>query len=71
MYATTGFPHHLNWSSFELADAVPRRLSELYRFDARFDGPDDVASANGDVHHGRITRQYVPASALPDMFRVD
>ena len=70
MYATTGFPHHLHWSSFELADAVPRRLSELYRFDVTLDDP-GMASANGDVHHGRIRRQYVPESALPDMFRVD
>ena len=35
MQATTGFPHTVHWDSFQLADAVPRRLSELYHFDAR------------------------------------
>ena len=71
MYATTGFPHHLHWSSFELADAVPRRLSELYRFDVRLDGPEDAETANGEAFRSRGPRQYVPASTLPDMFRID
>ena len=70
MYATTGFPQHLHWSSFELADAVPRRLSELYRFDVRLDAP-DVECANGDGRRIRAPQRYLPESTLPDMFRVD
>ena len=72
MYATTGFPHHLHWSSYELADAVPRRLSELYRFDVRLDAPDLPCANNGDARRsGHAAQSYLPASALPDMFRVD
>ena len=71
MYAMTGFPHRPHWSSFELAEAVPRRLSELYRFDAHVDGPVHAESANGDGRHARERRAYVPASSLPEMFRVD
>ncbi|GGK14424.1 hypothetical protein [Luteimonas terricola] len=71
MYATTGFPHHLHWSSFELADAVPRRLSELYRFDVRLDAPGLACANNGDARRGRTTHHYLPASTLPDMFRID
>ncbi|MEN1929721.1 hypothetical protein WCE37_12120 [Luteimonas sp. MJ250] len=71
MYASTGFPHHLHWSSFELAEAVPRRLSELYRFDVQPDAPDvDCTNADGRRVHA-ATHRYVPASTLPDMFRID
>ena len=70
MYATTGFPHHLHWSSYELADAVPRRLSELYRFDVRLDAP-DVECANGGARRDHASRPYLPASALPERFHVD
>lgn len=68
MYATTGFPHHLHWSSHQLADAVPRRLSELYRFDVR----PGAEPANGDARAPRQPpRRYTPESSLPDMFRID
>ena len=70
MYATTGFPHQLHWSSHELADAVPRRLSELAFFDARRD-PAHAEPANGDARRARpAPAHYLPASSLPALFRV-
>lgn len=71
MQANTGFPHRVHWDSFQLADAVPRRLSELYRFDAGMDGP-LAPGANGDPRRARhAPARYVPASSLPELFRVD
>jgi hypothetical protein len=71
MYASTGFPHNLHWDSIQLADAVPRRLSELYRFDTQ----PDLAAANRCPEVGarpvRASRPYLPASTLPGFFRVD
>lgn len=70
MYATTGFPHHLHWSSHELADAVPRRLSELSLFDAR-GVPAHAEPANGEARPAReAASHYLPASTLPALFRV-
>ena len=69
MQATTGFPHSLHWDSFQLADAVPRRLSELYRFDARHDAP--AARSANDGRRARPRRPYLPASTLPVLFHVD
>lgn len=74
MYATTGFPHHLHWSSYELADAVPRRLSELYRFDVRLDAPGLESTGRGAGRGPRrdpAPRAYLPDSALPQRFHVD
>ena len=70
MYPTTGFPHHVHWNSHELADAVPRRLSELYRFDVRLDAP-DIRCANADPRLSHPPPGYLPASALPERFQVD
>ena len=70
MYATTGFPHQLHWSSHELADAVPRRLSELCLFDAGRD-PLHAQPANGEARRARpAAPRYLPASSLPALFRV-
>lgn len=72
MQANTGFPHQLHWDSFQLADAVPRRLSELYRFDARLVDTTVRAGANGEPRRSRqAPPRYVPASSLPGLFRVD
>jgi hypothetical protein len=72
MYANAGFPHNLHWDSVQLADAVPRRLSELYRFDIQAHDVDS-ASANGEPRRAiaRGARPYLPASTLPGLFRVD
>ncbi|NLA66772.1 MAG: hypothetical protein GX856_00720 [Gammaproteobacteria bacterium] len=71
MYATTGFPHHLHWSSFELADAVPRRLSELYHFDLHPGDGDGAAANRGEPRRRSAPEHYLPASALPERFHVD
>ncbi len=70
MQANTGFPHHVHWDSFQLADAVPRRLSELYRFDVPLDAP-EARCANAEPRRGRGARPYLPASTLPGLFHVD
>ena len=71
MQANTGFPHVVHWDSFQLADAVPRRLSELYHFDvARHDGS-ARAPANGGPRHARPFRPYLPSPSLPSRFQVD
>ena len=71
MQANTGFPHHVHWDSFQLADAVPRRLSELYSFDAATDAP-ATDSANGGYRRAHpLPHHYVPASILPGLFRAN
>jgi hypothetical protein len=71
MYASTGFPHNLHWDSNQLADAVPRRLSELYRFDAQADVAAANRSSRGELRQFNAPRPYLPASTLPGIFRVD
>ena len=72
MQATTGFPHVVHWDSFQLADAVPRRLSELYHFDVvRAPRPDDGAKQDAAMRRARAARPYLPSSSLPGRFQVD
>ena len=70
MQATTGFPHVVHWDSFQLAEAVPRRLSELYHFDVVRSRP-AAAPAGGALRRTRDTRPYLPSSSLPGRFHVD
>ncbi|MBJ6978431.1 hypothetical protein [Luteimonas sp. MC1895] len=71
MQATHGFPHVVHWDSFQLADAVPRRLSELYHFELDRDDASIASPANGDAHRARAPRPYLPSSSLPARFQVD
>ena len=71
MQATTGFPHTVHWDSFQLADAVPRRLSELYHFDTVRPHAVPAAPVDGGVRRTRGTRPYLPSSSLPGRFQVD
>ena len=71
MQATTGFPHTVHWDSFQLAEAVPRRLSELFQFDVVRSAPAASASDEGTVRRMRDTRPYLPSSSLPGRFQVD
>lgn len=71
MNANTGFPHQVHWDSFQLADAVPRRLHELYHFDVRSDAPGTRCANGGPERAHRVPASYVPASTLPRMFHVD
>lgn len=70
MQATTGFPHTVHWDSFQLADAVPRRLSELYRFEVRLDHPAPRAE-EAAPGRSRAPVSYAPASSLPALFHID
>lgn len=71
MQATTGFPHVVHWDSFQLAEAVPRRLSELYHFDVVRSRPTAAAPGNGAARRMRDAGPYVPSSSLPGRFQVD
>lgn len=71
MQATTGFPHVVHWDSFQLADAVPRRLSELYHFDARELARPTAFPADGEPRRAHAHRPYLPSSSLPTRFQVD
>lgn len=71
MQATHAFPHTVHWDSFQLADAVPRRLSELYRFELDRRDAAAASPANGDAPRVRAVRHYLPSSSLPARFRVD
>lgn len=71
MQATTGFPHTVHWDSFQLADAVPRRLSELYHFDARELARPTAFPADGEPRRAHAHRPYLPSSSLPTRFQVD
>ena len=69
MNASLGSPPRPHWSSAELADAVPRRLSGLSHFDVHPDAP-FAESANGEPHRAlQLSHHYVPDSVLPGMFR--
>jgi len=56
-------PGSLHWNADDLADAVPRRVSELYVF-----APAASAAAH-DLPAARARRGYLPATG-PGLFRV-
>lgn len=61
MNAFTSLPHRFPWSAQQLADAVPRRLSEL----SLFDGLNDTTAGS----QRRTRHSFLPA-AQPALFRV-
>lgn len=64
------FPSRLHWSAHALADAVPLRLFELYRFDAD-DGTSGNAGRFGRPMASRELRgSYVRPAPLPTRFSV-
>ena len=65
MNANVFFPSQLNWTSQELADAVPLRLHELFAFAA----VREERAANGPAPCRPRHRDYLPASPA-DVFRV-
>jgi len=46
MNTQTTFPYRLGWSAQDIADAVPRRLFELFAFDADLRGHGGARGAN-------------------------
>lgn len=67
MNAFTSLPHRFAWSAQQLADAMPRRLSELFVFDAARAG---AGSAANEMSRTRRVPRYLRATELPRMFRV-
>ncbi|HEY0659784.1 MAG TPA: hypothetical protein VGD21_00455 [Lysobacter sp.] len=64
----SSFPFQLNWSSQDIADAVPLRLFELFEFDA---GTDVVAPcANRPQPPRPWHRGYLRANDLPAFVRI-
>jgi hypothetical protein len=72
MNASNAFPFHLQWTSHDLADAVPLRLHEMFDFDASRDGP-VATSADGLARAPRRDWRasgYRLLSNLPAFFRI-
>lgn len=67
MNAFTSLPHRFAWSAQQLADAMPRRLSELFAFDAAREG---TRSAANEPSRARRVPRYLRAAELPRLFRV-
>jgi hypothetical protein len=69
MNAFASFPARLHWNARQLADAVPLRLSECFRFDAI--GHRDLPSAaNREPRGMRRAAGYVTPSALLQRFTI-
>ena len=70
MYASTGFPHNVHCNAHQLAEAMPRRLSALFRFDVRTAGA-TTRTAGATPRRSRVCGGYLPVPALPALFRID
>jgi len=64
------FPSHLPWSAHELADAVPLRLFELYRFDADSGAAGNAARFVRSKATRGLRGGYVRPAPLPTRFSV-
>lgn len=64
------FPDQLNWTSQDLADAVPLRLSELFAFDASLAGIVASDSANPTAATRAQQGSYLPAPPSSTGFRI-
>ena len=62
----------LQWTSQDLADAVPLHLSELQDFDAGREIGDLLESANCASHlqRNRLRHDYLPTVGFRSLFRV-
>jgi hypothetical protein len=66
-WTTPPFSSQSQWTSQELAEAVPLRLHELFAFDA---GPDAQIASNAGNQRLPKRRDYLTASQLLPIFRV-
>lgn len=66
------FPHALNWTAQDIADAVPLRLFEMFAYDADKHPARDAgnvtnaASSRRDWRH----REYLSMADLPTLVRI-
>ena len=66
MKASTHFPYGLNWTSQDIADAVPLRLFEVFDFDALRAGLRTThQNASAQPPRRAWRRAYAAAAALP------
>ena len=66
MKTSTNFPYGLNWTSQDIADAVPLRLFELIDFDAARDGLRTThQNASAQAPRRAWRRHYATGAALP------
>ena len=70
MNTRSPFPDQLNWTSQELADAVPLRLSKLFAFDASRAGIVAVDSANPAAVPRTQPGSYLPTPPSSTGFRI-
>jgi hypothetical protein len=66
MNAFAYFPSRPHWTSQQLADAVPRRLHELFAFVA----PASAESSDRAARRGDALASYTRRTALPARFLV-
>lgn len=66
MTMQSGFPYGLQWTSEQIADAVPLRLFVLFAFDANAEAA--RPAVNAPLH--RPWRHYPRPAALPAFVRV-
>lgn len=66
MNASVFFPSQLNWTSQELAEAVPLRLHELFAFGVEH----ELRAANSAPPRAARRRDYLPAAPVLDVFRI-
>lgn len=67
MNAFFPLPPHFHWNAQQLADAVPRRLSQMPLFDA---APDTRVAGNDAHARPRPPAEYLPRQALAPAFRI-
>ena len=66
MNAFLPLPVHFHWNAQQLADAVPRRLSQMPLFAAAR----GATSGNDPCARSRQPAEYLPRSALAPAFRI-
>ncbi|MFN3311204.1 MAG: hypothetical protein ACK40R_05770 [Thermomonas sp.] len=67
MNAFLSLPPSFHWNARQLADAVPRRLSQMPLFDA---APDARMAGNDPRARPRMPAEYLPRQALAPAFRI-
>lgn len=69
-FPSSPFTSGLNWTSQDLADAVPLRLFELFGFDAGPNGADVSGRCANQRPRRAWRREYLRTAELPAFIRV-
>lgn len=69
MNASLQYPFDLHWTSHDLVDAIPLRLSEMLDFDAHRDGEGSASANAASIEARRRTAGFLPRPQAA-LFRV-